>query len=182
MGSGWRAGFGSIRTRIVVGYVVLIAIALAITLVVARGALVARFDNDIDTQLADEVAQLEGIISEGNPETGEAFRDANLLFDIHLRRVLPPDDGAFYALVDDDPAIFSFDAPADLLADEEVVGAWAQVDSSTFRTVETDAGPARLLIVPVGLETNSGTFVAAAFTSNGRKPLSCRPRVKRSKT
>jgi two-component system OmpR family sensor kinase len=171
MGSGWRAGFGSIRTRIVVGYVVLIAVALAITLVVARGALVARFDNDVDTLLADEVAQLEVIISEGDPETGEAFRDANELFDIHLRRVLPADDGAFYALVDDDPAIFSFDAPADLLADEEVVGSWAQVDSSTFQTIDTDAGPARLLIVPVRLETNSGTFIAAEFTRNGRADL-----------
>jgi hypothetical protein len=33
---GWRSNFGSIRTRIVVGYVLLIAVALAITLVVAR--------------------------------------------------------------------------------------------------------------------------------------------------
>lgn len=171
MRSGWRAGFGSIRTRIVVGYVVLIAIALAITLVVARGALVARFDNDIDTRLADEVAQLEVIISEGNPDTGRAFRDAQVLFDIHLRRVLPADDGAFYTLVDGDPALLSFNAPANLLLDRRIVASWAQVDASTFRTVDTDAGPARVLIVPVGLEDNDGTFVAAEFTRNGRADL-----------
>lgn len=171
MSRGWRAGFGSIRTRIVVGYVVLIAVALAITLLVARGALLARFDNDIDTQLADEVAQLEVIISEGDPETGRAFRDASVLFDIHLRRVLPADDGAFYALVDGRPALFSFDAPADLLADADVISSWARVETSTFRTIDTDAGPARVLVVPVRLENDSGTFVAAAFTRNGRTDL-----------
>ncbi len=171
MRNGWRAGFGSIRTRIVVGYVVLIAVALSITLVVARGALVARFEKDIDTQLADEVAQLEVIISEGDPDTGQGFRDAGQLFDVHLRRVLPADDGAFYALVDGEPALFSFDAPADLLADEDVIASWAQVEASTFRTIDTDAGPARLLIVPVRLDDNSGTFVAAAFTRNGRADL-----------
>lgn len=171
MGSGWRAGFGSIRTRIVVGYVVLIAVALAITLIVARGALVSRFDNDVDTRLADEVAQLEVIISEGNPDTGLAFRDANELFDIHLRRVLPADDGAFYALVDGAPAILSFDAPANLLVDEAIVASWAEIEASTFLTIDTEAGPARLLIVPVQLETNSGIFVAAEFTQNGRDDL-----------
>lgn len=172
MRRGWRAGVGSIQTRIVVGYVVLIALALAITLVVARGALVARFDNDIDTQLADEVAQLERVISEGNPATGEGFRDASELFDVHLRRVLPADDGAFYALVDGEPSIFSFDAPVNLFtAQEAVVESWADVAESTFRTIDTEAGPARLLIVPVDLEANSGTFVAAAFTRNGRADL-----------
>ena len=171
MANAWRAGFGSIRTRIVVGYVVLIAVALVITLIVARGALVARFDNDVDTRLADEVAQLEVIISEGDPDTGLAFRDANDLFDVHLRRVLPTDDGAFYALVDGAPAIFSFDAPADLLADDRIVASWGEVESSTFLTIDTDAGPARLLVVPVRLDANSGTFVAAEFTRNGRADL-----------
>lgn len=168
---GWRSGFGSIRTRIVVGYVVLIALSLAITLVVARSALVARFDGDVDTQLAEEVAQLEVIVSEGNPDTGQPFRDATVVFDTHLRRVLPPDDGAFYALVDGHPAIFSFDAPADLLADDDLVTSWAEVETSTFRTIDTDAGPARILVVPIRLADNSGTFITAAFTENARSDL-----------
>ncbi len=171
MRHGWRSGLGSIRARIVAGYVVLIALALVITLVVARSALVSRFDNDVDARLADEVAQLEVIISEGNPDTGRTFRDAKVLFDIHLRRVLPPDDAAFYALVDGDPAIFSFDAPADLLTDRSLVDSWAAVETSTFDTIDTDAGPARILVVPVQLEDNNGTFVAAAFTRDERAEL-----------
>jgi signal transduction histidine kinase len=168
---GWRSNFGSIRTRIVVGYVLLIAVALAITLVVARTALLARFDDDVDAELADEITQLEVIISEGDPDTGQSFRDATVVFDTHLRRVLPPDDGAFYALVDGSPAIFSFDAPADLLADDELVESWGGIDTSTFQTIDTEAGPARVLVVPVQLDDDAGSFVAAMFTSNARADL-----------
>lgn len=167
----WRAGFGSIRTRIVVGYVALIAIALIITLIVARGALVARLDNDTDTRLADEVAQLEVIIAEGNPNNGEGFADASSLFDVHLRRVLPDDDGAFYTLVDGDPYLLSFDAPTDLSVDSGLTDSWAAVETSTFQTVDSEAGPVRLLIVPVKLEADSGTFVAASFTQTARDDL-----------
>lgn len=167
----WRAGFGSIRTRIVVGYVALIAIALIITLIVARGALVARLDNDTDTRLADEVAQLELIIAEGNPDSGDGFTDASSLFDVHLRRVLPDDDGAFYTLVEGDPYLLSFDAPTDLSTDAALTNSWAAVETSTFRTVDSEAGPVRLLIVPVKLNTDSGTFVAASFTQTARNDL-----------
>lgn len=169
--STWSAGFGSIRNRIVIGYVVLIAVALIITLLVARVALVSRLDHDIDTRLADEVAQLEVIVAEGNPDTGAGFADAASLFDIHLRRVLPDDDGAFYTLVDGDPYLLSFDAPLDLSTDPDVVDAWATVESSTFDTIDSTAGPVRLLIVPVELEANSGTFVAATFTRDARSEL-----------
>jgi two-component system, OmpR family, sensor kinase len=171
MSTTWRAGLGSIRNRIVVGYVALIAVALIITLLVARVALVSRLDHDIDTRLADEVAQLEVIIAEGNPDTGAGFADAASLFDIHLRRVLPDDDGAFYTLVDGDPYLLSFDAPLDLSADTDLVAEWAAVETSTFQTVDSAAGPVRLLIVPVELSNDSGMFVAATFTRDARADL-----------
>jgi len=167
----WRARFGSIRIRIVVGYVLLVAIALAITLVVARGALFARFDNDIENRLASEVDQLEVVIAEGDPDTGRPFTDAGVLFDTHLQRVLPGDDGAFFTLVDGEPYNLSFDAPADLLADDALVDSWASTTASSFETVPSDAGQARTLVVPVALDGTSGTFVVAVFTENSRDEL-----------
>jgi signal transduction histidine kinase len=162
---------GSIRTRIVVGYVVLLAAALLITLIAVRAALNARLANDVDRQLADEVEQLEAVIREGDPDTDEMFRDAEALFDTHLRRVLPGEDAAFYALVENEPFLFSFGAPADLLVDDALVEEWAAVTTSEYSDVASDAGPARVLIVPVDLEENDGTFVAAAFTSSSRDEL-----------
>lgn len=161
----------SIRTRIVVGYVVLVAIALLIIVVVARGALVARFDNDVDNRLAAEVDQLELVIAAGDPDTGEPFTDARLLFETHLRRVLPGDDAAFFTLVDGEPFRLSFDAPDDLLTDPRLVERWATLAQSEFELASSDAGSARSLAVPVILDDNRGTFVATVFTDNGRHDL-----------
>jgi len=166
-----RTRLGSLRVRIVAGYVVLLALALITTVVLVRSALVSQFDTDVDQRLADEVEQLEVVIQEGDPETGREFADAEVLFDTHLRRVLPAEDDAFFTLVDGDGFLFSFDPPDTLLDDPDLVASWADVTTSTFSTVPTDAGTARLLIVPVILEKNAGTFVAAAFTDAGRADL-----------
>jgi two-component system OmpR family sensor kinase len=171
MASSWRSRFRSIRTRIVVGYVVLVAIALLITVVIARSALIARYDNDVDNRLAAEVDQLQLVIAEGDPETGRPFTDAAVLFETHLQRVLPGDDAAFFTLVDGDPFQLSFGAPDDLLADPQLVDAWATTAVSSFKTVTSNAGPARTLIVPVVLDDTSGTFVAAVFTQDARDDL-----------
>ena len=149
----------------------LLALALITTLVLVRSALVSRFDSDIDQRLADEVEQLEVVIREGNPDTGQDFVDAEVLFDTHLRRVLPADDDAFFTVVDGDGFLFSFDPPATLLDDDELVASWADVRTSTFSTVDTEAGTARVLVVPVILDDNEGTFVAAAFTDTSRAEL-----------
>lgn len=161
----------SIRTRIVVGYVVLVSLALLITVIVARGALIARYDRDVDARLASEVDQLELVIAAGDPETGERFTSAEVLFETHLRNVLPGDDAAFFTLVEGVPFRLSFDAPADLLGDVALVESWASLGASEFGTTNSEAGLARSLAVPVALEENRGTFVATVFKQNGRDDL-----------
>ncbi len=157
--------------RIIAGYVALLALALITTVLLVRSALITRFESDVDQRLADEVEQLEVVIREGNPDTGRDFVDARVLFDTHLRRVLPADDDAFFTLVDGAGFLFSFDPPARLLDDADLVASWADVTTSSFSTVETEAGTARLLVVPVILDDSAGTFVAAAFTDASRAEL-----------
>ncbi len=171
MATSRRSRLRSIRTRIVVGYVVLVAIALVITVVIARGALLTRFDHDVDNRLAAEVDQLELVIAEGDPDTGEPFTSAATLFETHLQRVLPGDDAAFFTLVDGAPFNLSFGAPADLLTDPDLVDAWLATQTSGFATVSSSAGPARTLVVPVTLDDDQGMFVAAVFTENARSDL-----------
>lgn len=171
MAGTWRSRFRSIRTRIVVGYVVLLAIALVVTAVITRGALLTRFDNEIDTSLAAEIDQFQQVVDDGDPITGDPFTDLEGLFDYHLRRVLPGDDAAFFALVDGDPFRLSFDAPTDLFAVPELVDSWRGIESTRFETVDTERGRARVLILPVLLGEQSGTFVAASFTQGARAEL-----------
>ena len=169
---GRRRWIGSIRRRIVVGYVALLVAGLAATTIVAGTALSARFDREVDQRLADEVEQLEAVVNEGDPDTGRPFESAEVLFETHLQRVLPGDDHGFYTLVDGDGFRFSFAAPANLLSDPDLVAEFAAVESSTFRTIDSEAGRARLLIVPVVVDDERGTFVAAAFTDADRRELS----------
>ena len=166
-----RAWVGSIRARVVVGYVVLLGVALLTMLVIVRGALLSRYDQDVDARLAAEVAQLQVVVEEGDPATGSDFVDPAVLFDTHLQRVLPADDDAFFTIVDGSPFKFSFAPPARLLDDDALVAAWASVESSEFTTVGTEMGTARVLVVPVTLDGGDGTFVAAAFTDPGRQDL-----------
>ena len=171
MSTTWRSRIRSIRVRIVVGYVVLVALAFVIVSVVGHRALWARYESSVDDRLAAEVDQLEQAIAEGDVAGGQPFDDVEELFDAHLRRVLPGDDAAFYTLVDGDPFKLSFDAPTDLLADADLVASWRDVETTTFRTVQTDAGPARVLVVPVVFDGRSATFVPAVFTQSGEDEL-----------
>ncbi len=167
--SRWRRRLGGIRARIVISYVMLFGAALVIVLVVVRQALLARVDADVDRRLAAEVAQLELVIRAGDPETGEQFDDAETLFDVHLRQVLPGDDQAFYTLVDGEPFLLSFDAPADLLADDAVVDAWGSIETSVWQGIDSDAGRARVLVVPIRLGgATNATFAVAEFTDTQR--------------
>jgi len=167
----WRRPFRSIQTRIVVGYVALLAVALVVTIVILRAALLANFNNNVDTRLASEVEQLHLVIAEGDPDTGEPFTDAERLFSVHLRRVLPADSDAFYTLVDGKPFEFSFDASAALLGDPAIVEQWSGITSSEFGDLSTEAGAARALAVPVTFDNATGTFVVVAFTDGDRGDL-----------
>ncbi len=150
----------------------LLGLALLVVLIVVRQALLAGLDNDVERRLAAEVDQLGVVIDAGDPETGESFADAQALFDVHLRRVLPGDDQAFYTLVDGDPFLLSFDAPANLLRDDELVEAWRSIDASTWQDVDTEAGSARVLVVPIRLEGEpAATFVVAEFADGRRSDV-----------
>jgi two-component system OmpR family sensor kinase len=172
VGSARRAMSG-IRFRIVVGYVVLLASALSIAVIVTRQVLLSRLDRDIDRALSQEVEELRRLAGGTNPTTGEPFgADVEAIFDIFLRRNVPAPSEAFYTLVDGEPYLYSFDAPAELLDDDELVDTWASTGTPSHRTFQTSAGEARTLTVPLrsadGIE---GTFVVAWFPEPDRQEV-----------
>ncbi|MEM9041365.1 MAG: ATP-binding protein [Actinomycetota bacterium] len=163
-----RRLLGTIRARIVGGYVLLGLAGFVLTALIGRTALLSRFDADVDEILAGEIEQLTSFANGGDLETGEPYTDLSKLFEDFLGQVLPPDDGAFFTLVDGDPFKLSFDAPANLFGEDELVDRWRAVETSTFDSASSDAGTVRLLVVPVSVGDDEGTFVAAEFTDDGR--------------
>jgi two-component system, OmpR family, sensor kinase len=96
----WLGAAGSARSRILIAYVVLLAIAAALGLLGFRQALLIRLEDEVEDEMQQEVAELNRLISEGvDPRTGREFRSLNALFDVYFDRNVPSRDEAFFGIV-----------------------------------------------------------------------------------
>ena len=155
----WRRRFGNIRVRVVVGYVALLAAALAISTLVTRQVLLARLDRDVDRSLAQEVEEIRLLAGGTDPETGEPFgTDAQAVIDTFLSRSVPADNEAYYTLLRGEPYLRDSQAPAEPLEDEALVALWAAADQPLRGSAVTDVGEVRYLVAPL---INDGVAEAA---------------------
>ena len=163
-----RRGLASIRLRVVAGYVALLAVALAVAVLVTRQVQVARLDRDISRELAQEVEELRVLADEGiDPRHGAAAgrrRRADLR---HLPRAQRPERQR--GLLHDRggaPYRRSFNAPAALFDDEELLATWTSARAPTTGAFDTEVGETRFLAVPMTTNADSdpaGVFVVAFF-------------------
>ncbi len=169
-----RRQLASIRVRIVVGYVILLAIALAVAVVVTRQVQMARLERDIQRQLADEIEELRNLAADGiDPATGRPFgADVEAIFNDFLTRNVAAEDEAFYALVGGKAYKSNFGAPQALFRDPALVESWRTTTTPTSATVDTPVGEARTLAVPLlDAAGMAGVFVAVIFPADRRAEL-----------
>jgi two-component system, OmpR family, sensor kinase len=168
-----RRWWSSIRVRIVVGYVLLLAAALAISILVTRQVLVARLDQEIDRALAQEVEELRSLATGNDPATGEPFgSDVRAILDTFLRRNVPAANEAFYSLVDGERFLSSFAAPQEVWEDDSLVRTWAAAQAPTQSTVQSSIGEVRYLAVPlISGDATAGVFVVAHFPGPDRDEI-----------
>jgi signal transduction histidine kinase len=155
----------SVRVRVVVGYVVLLAAALATATLVIRQVLLARLDEEINVALEQEIEELRQLVTGNDPSTGEPFGDdVEAIFRTFLARNVPIEDEGFYTIVAGEPYLRSSGAPASLLTDEALVARLAGAREPERLTVESPDGEARLLAAPLLNDDGvAGTFVVALF-------------------
>jgi two-component system OmpR family sensor kinase len=168
-----RRWWSTIRVRIVVGYVLLVAAALAISIVVTRQLLLGRLDREIDRALAQEVEELRSLATGIDPATGEPFgSDAAAILDTFLRRNVPAANEAFYSFVDGARYLSSFAAPQEVWEDEGLVRRWAATAEPTNGTVQSAVGEVRYLAVPMLTgDAVPGVFVVAHFPADDRAEI-----------
>jgi two-component system OmpR family sensor kinase len=174
----WRPRIG-IRTRVVVGYVALLAASLAISALVTRQVLHARLEREIDSALAQEVEEIRLLAEGTDPATGEAFGDdVEAILRTFLLRSVPADDEAFYTLLSGEPFQYSFDAPPELFDDDTLVTRWAASADPRQTAQSTAVGDVRWLAVPLTDGTDVlGTFVVVAFPENEREAIAQNLRI-----
>ncbi|QGG94479.1 sensor histidine kinase [Actinomarinicola tropica] len=156
----------SIRTRVLVGAITLLLLALGGSVLAIRQTLLTRVDESIERELAQEVEELRALAGGTDPATGEPFaEDVEAIFRAFMERNVPARDEAFYAFVDGVPTLRSFDAPREPAVDVDLVERWTSSSTPVRADVTTAAGNARSLAVPVldGAGEVRGTFVVVVF-------------------
>ncbi len=163
-----------IRPRVVVTYIALMAAALLVANMVVRQVLITRMDSRIEAALVQEVEELRQLAGGNDPETGEPFGDdVEALFDTFLRRTVPDDSETIYTLVDGEGFLTSAAPHAPLLADDDLVARINTMSEPQRFDVDTEAGPARLLVAPItsAEDETIGAFVVAHFVAIERSEI-----------
>jgi two-component system OmpR family sensor kinase len=154
-----------LRARVVVTYLLLLTVILAMSVVALRQFLLVGLEDSVAASLTQEAEQLRAFTAGSDPETGDLYRDdvESIFTDFEASNVPKVAEGSFF-LVDGEPFISGRGAPIDLLQQPDVAAAWAAVTAPEFGELDTDAGPAQWLAVPVTTDGEiTGTFIATHF-------------------
>jgi HAMP domain-containing protein len=156
-----------VRTRIVLGFVALLALATLASVVVVRQVAIVQIDRRISDALSQETRELRRVAEGRDPATGRPFDgDVRRIFDVFLGRNSPSRNEALLTFVDGEP--YRRSAPVDdyrLDSDPELVARFGNLaDTDRGRVNGTPAGDVEYLAVPF-LEGNrtAGVFVVAIF-------------------
>lgn len=158
-----------IRGRVVLGYVLLVAGALVLSLLVVRQVLLVRTDQQIEDALVQEVEELRILADGTDPATGEPFgSDVAAIFDVFLARNVTADGEVLLTVVDGTPYKETLGAPVDLAQDAELVERWSSLEEPLRLDVGSGAEEARTLAVPLLDDQGdvAGVFVVVFFPAD----------------
>jgi len=156
----------STRARVLLAALVLLAGTIVLSIVVDRALLLARLDERIDEDLAQEVEEFERVARGADPETGEPYGgDLRAAFDAYFARNVPGAGEVFLALLGDDPYLRSASSPYPVEDVPGLLRAWSSTRQPVYRDDRTPAGELRTLVVPVlGADgQRRGAFVVGRF-------------------
>lgn len=164
--------YASLRTRIIVWLIGILAVATCASVIVTRTVLLVRLDQRIDAELVQESAELRSLATGNDPATGEPFgANATRIFEVHLERNVPSPNEAYVTFVDGRPFLRSPRVvPYRLDRDPELVGRWGAVRLPERGHDETPEGRVEYLAVPLQRNGKTeGVFVAAIFRDHRAK-------------
>lgn len=144
-----------------------VIIVIAISWLTARALVEDQVNARITTQLNGEVAELR-LLAEGDidPRTGQPFADNATLLRSFLERNVPDQNETMFAIVNGVVDSRSQGVPpARLDTDAELISAVRDVSEVTYGQIETEAGLAKYVAVPVLEETSDdvGVLLVGVF-------------------
>jgi two-component system OmpR family sensor kinase len=176
----WLGAAGSARARILIAYIVLLALAAALGLYGFRTALLLRLEDEVDDAMRQEVLELERLLEDGrDPDTGEPFTSLRELFDTYFARNVPSRDEAFIGFVEGQRyksstlARFPLDSlPREALEYGEALASRSpgEEGSATGR-FDTEVGEALYRATRIDFEDDVGSFLVMILPANEREEI-----------
>ena len=160
------------RTRVLLAFVVLLALSTLASTLALRQILLARAGERVDQALVQEVDEFRKLVRDGrNPQTGEPFgTDVQALFDVFLSRNVPSDSEAIFTFADGRPYRSTDGIPDPRLLDR--VMELGRSGRTLRGEVESEDGPIRYLAVPVRIgDRQRGEFVVAIDLGEERREV-----------
>jgi two-component system, OmpR family, sensor kinase len=159
---GWdpRRLLAGARTRVLLAFVILLALSTVASTLALRQILLVRAGERVEAALVQEVQEFSALARDGrNPLTGELFGgDVKALFDVFLLRNVPTEGEAVFTFVDGTLYRPTEGLPGERLVDD--VRALGAVERTERGEIETADGVVRYLAVPLEVEgTRRGVFV-----------------------
>ena len=118
------------RVRILAAVVLLLAASAAVSIIVLRGVLLDRLDDEIAVDLRQEVEEFELLANGRNPLSGEPFGDdVAAVFDVYFSREVPDEGETLLAFLDGD--LYESARAPDALAETDLADAiefWLSLD------------------------------------------------------
>jgi two-component system OmpR family sensor kinase len=173
----WFGAAKSARSRILIAYVVLLAVAAALGLFGFRQALLIRLDDEVDDAMRQEVLELDRLLEDGrDPDTGRPFASLDELFKTYFARNVPSRGEAFLGFSDGNLAHsttlarFPLDrVPAELIAYGRRLSSRSPGEErrATGR-INTAQGEAHYRAARIHFQDDVGAFVVTILPSTER--------------
>jgi two-component system, OmpR family, sensor kinase len=177
---GWRGAAPSARTRILIAYIVLLALAAVLAMLGFRQFLHVRVENEANDDLRQEVQELDRLLTVGrDPETGRPFASLGALFDVYFTRNIPGEEEAFLGFVQGklyrSSTLTGF--PLDQLPIEKLIE-WQRLGSrspsegeSATGSVHTKLGDAYFRAARIRFHDDVGAFVVTILPADEREAI-----------
>lgn len=162
---------GDVRVRILASYVLLLLIAGIISVLVVRQVLLVRLDDRVEEDLAQEVDEFRTLAEGIDPETGRRFSDVESIFGVYLQRNVPGEGEQLLTVPREGPPQWNRTEGADVDFGENYISRWRRLRESETGTIDTIAGEARYVALPVNVGRSTGAFVVAFFTEGEREEV-----------